>query len=72
MEMMPSSPKRGSRVSVEVQQGSCYLGPAASVTDILWEQFEYLVAHNGKTCRPGCPECGRLEQLKLCLLQPFS
>jgi len=38
----------------------------------MWEQMEFLVAHAGQACNPGCPECSRLEQVKRYLLQPFQ
>ena len=41
------------------------------VLDVMIEQLEYLVAHGGR-CMPYCPDCRRLEQLKRCLLQPFT
>ena len=72
MESISSSPNRGPRVSAKVQHGCSYLGPAASTVDVMWEQMEFLVAHAGEACKPGCPECNRLEQVKRCLLQPFQ
>ncbi len=38
--------------------------------DVLVEQLEYLVAHEDG-CKPDCPDCRRLAQVKQCLLQPF-
>jgi hypothetical protein len=71
MESISSSPNRGPRGSAEVGHRCRYLGPAASTVDVMWEQMEFLVAHAGKACKPGCPECSRLEQVKRYLLQPF-
>jgi hypothetical protein len=43
---------------------------SAVLSDVLLEQFEYLLNHGG-ACEPGCSDCLRLEQVKRCLLQPF-
>ncbi len=54
----------------DTKSDSIYLADAA-VLDVMLEQIEYLVGHGGG-CKPNCPDCRRLEQLKTCLLQPFS
>ena len=72
MDSIFSSPNPAPRAAAAVQPGRCYVGPAASTIDVMWEQMEFLVAHAGKACKPACPQCRRLEQVKRCLLQPFS
>jgi hypothetical protein len=51
-------------------QHSCYVASAA-VVDVLFDQLEYLVAHSGRDCPPGCIDCGRLERVQHWLLLPF-
>jgi len=45
---------------------------AAPLTDVLFDQFEYLVSHAQQECPPGCPDCERLRQIKKLLLVPFE
>jgi hypothetical protein len=45
---------------------------AAPVMDVMFEQLEYLIAHQSPSCPPGCPECARLAQVESCLLLPFG
>jgi hypothetical protein len=47
-----------------------YLNPAA-VTDVMYDQLEYLIAHASDECRPDCLDCTRLAQVRDCLLLPF-
>ena len=49
---------------------SCYAGPAP-ISEVMFEQLDYLVSHNGGNCPNGCPECARLEHIKFWLLEPF-
>ena len=48
----------------------CYVEPAP-LSDVMFDQLEYLVAHTSSQCSPGCPDCNRLEQVKKWLLAPF-
>lgn len=45
---------------------------AVAMVDVMFDQLEYLVMHNGPQCPAGCPECARLEQVKNWLLRPFG
>src|SRR5438309_3029549 len=67
-----SSPGQDSRTSPAAARQRCYLAPPAPHAEVMWEQMEYLLDHVGSTCFPGCADCARLEQVKRCLLQPFS
>ncbi|SPE37959.1 hypothetical protein SBA3_2740009 [Candidatus Sulfopaludibacter sp. SbA3] len=49
---------------------ACYTGPAP-LKEVMFEQLDYLVAHNSGSCPNGCPECARLEHIKFWLLEPF-
>jgi len=42
------------------------------LADVLFDQLDYLISHGGQVCRPGCPDCARLEQIKKLLLVPFD
>jgi hypothetical protein len=44
---------------------------AAAITDVLFDQLEYLIAHSGEACQPDCADCARLEQVSNLLLLPF-
>ena len=44
---------------------------ATPLIDVLLEQLEYLMTHADR-CRPDCPDCRRLAQVKRCLLKPFG
>jgi hypothetical protein len=48
----------------------CYIAPAA-LTDVMFDQLEYLAAHGAQSCRRGCEDCARLAQVKTLLLVPF-
>jgi hypothetical protein len=66
----PAAEATGPTVGTATERASTYL-PAATLTDVLFEQLDYLLTHAGN-CLPGCSDCGRLEQVKRCLLQPFG
>jgi hypothetical protein len=51
--------------------GSCYIGPAP-VTEVLFDQLEYLLSHGGAHCGADCMDCLRLAQIEKLLLLPFS
>jgi hypothetical protein len=44
---------------------------AACLADVMFDQLEYLLAHAGGKCAPGCMDCRRLEEVKNWLLLPF-
>jgi hypothetical protein len=44
----------------------------APLSDILYEQLDYLIAHATQACPPGCADCARLQQVKIWLLLPFG
>lgn len=47
-------------------------GPeSAPLVDVLFDQLQFLVAHDTSRCAADCPECIRLEQVKGWLLLPF-
>jgi hypothetical protein len=46
--------------------------PPAGLVPVMQEQFNYLLSHSSAACTPECPACRRLEQIKCCLLQPFT
>jgi hypothetical protein len=48
----------------------CYLAPAP-LSEVLFDQLEYLLAHRTEDCPPGCTDCSRLQQVKDWLLLPF-
>ncbi len=50
--------------------GKCYLDPAP-LADVMFDQLDYLLAHNGRDCSPDCGDCSRLQQVKNWLLLPF-
>jgi hypothetical protein len=43
----------------------------APLTDVMYEQLEYLIGHSEGTCSPDCINCRRLEQVINWLLLPF-
>jgi hypothetical protein len=47
-----------------------YVEPAPAI-DVMFDQLEYLVAHESNGCPSGCQECERLRQVEGWLLQPF-
>lgn len=71
MESILSSPNQQPQVAVEGARESRHVAPAPD-TAVMWEQMEYLMAHDGSSCHPGCPDCRRLEQLRYHLLKPFN
>lgn len=48
----------------------CYTGPAP-LKEVMFEQLDYLMAHNCGTRASACPECARLEHIRFWLLAPF-
>jgi hypothetical protein len=71
MESISTSPNLDCVAASAVARGSCFLEPAPAVA-VMWEPMEFLVAHAGPACSPGCPECLRLEQVRQWLLRPFD
>ena len=71
MNTTSSSANLNTGTSPGNEHESCYLGPAASALEVMQEQIEYLFAHVGPECLPGCPECVRLANVRRYLLRPF-
>jgi len=44
---------------------------SAPVPAVMFDQLDYLLAHAGENCAPGCEDCVRLYQVKNWLLLPF-
>jgi hypothetical protein len=53
-----------------IERNEHYL-QAAPVTDVMFDQLEYLIAHKDESCGPDCLDCGRLHQVRDWLLLPF-
>ncbi len=64
-------PRATSGDGVAAAPASCYTGPAP-LREVMFEQLDYLLAHNGKNCPSGCAECMRLKHVKFWLLEPFQ
>lgn len=47
-----------------------YLGPASTI-DVMFDQLEYLLAHESQECSAGCKDCERLKAVGDWLLLPF-
>jgi hypothetical protein len=64
----------GSQTSVASQPApghrACYIEPALT-TDVMFDQLEYLLAHDNQGCQAGCQDCIRLREVAGWLLQPF-
>ena len=54
-----------------VIEGNVRYLTAAPLTDVMYEQLEYLIGHSGGNCPPDCIDCGRLQQVRNWLLLPF-
>ena len=48
----------------------CYI-EAAPAMNVMFDQLEYLLAHQGQGCPAGCRDCIRLIEIEGWLLQPF-
>jgi hypothetical protein len=48
----------------------CYI-VAAPTMKVMFEQLEYLLAHESQGCPAGCQDCIRLREVEGWLLQPF-
>jgi len=46
------------------------IGPA-HLTDVMFDQLQYLVEHVAGNCGEECPDCRRLEMVSDWLLMPF-
>ena len=44
---------------------------AARLTDVMYEQLEYLIGHSDGDCPPDCIDCDRLQKIRTLLLLPF-
>jgi hypothetical protein len=72
-EIQSSSPALGPAAPAKRRQagaGGCYLAPAPLKT-VLFEQLDFLIAHAGQDCPPGCATCRRLSRVLTPLLEPF-
>jgi hypothetical protein len=74
METNRSTSDAGGQPSPEnhasAKHGVCYAG-SARLTDVMFDQLEYLIAHSRRNCSPGCRDCQRLEQVCNWLMAPF-
>jgi hypothetical protein len=48
----------------------CYI-EAAPTMNVMFDQLEYLLAHESRGCPAGCQDCIRLREIEGWLLQPF-
>jgi hypothetical protein len=48
----------------------CYI-EAAPTMKVMFDQLEYLLAHESQECPAGCQDCKRLREIEGWLLQPF-
>jgi hypothetical protein len=48
----------------------CYI-EAAPAMNVMFDQLEYLLAHEAQGCPAGCRDCIRLREIEGWLLQPF-
>jgi hypothetical protein len=48
----------------------CYI-EAAPTMNVMFEQWEYLLAHDSQACPAGCRDCIRRREIEGWLLQPF-
>jgi hypothetical protein len=48
-----------------------YILKAAPLTDVMYEQLEYLIGHSDGDCPPECMDCDRLQKVRNLLLLPF-
>jgi hypothetical protein len=74
MDMDGSSPEAANQAPAATPEGIArnvsYLD-AGPLTDVMFDQLEYLIGHATESCRVGCVDCARLEQVKNWLLLPF-
>jgi hypothetical protein len=58
----------------DAPHAACYV-QAAPLLAVMQEQVDYLISHltshEGNQCSSGCPDCARLEEVRLSLLKPF-
>ena len=47
-----------------------YIEPAPTI-NVMFDQLEYLLGHEGQGCPAGCQDCMRLREVEGWLLQPF-
>ena len=69
-----SIPKAAKLANLKGQRASGrrvrYLGQA-SMTDVMFDQLEYLLSHQSEDCPPRCQDCQRLKKARRWLLLPF-
>ncbi len=70
-DRLPSTPENQAiGLNSVVERRVCYVEPASAV-DVMLDQLQYLLGHDGRTCPIGCNDCVRLKQVERWLLQPF-
>jgi len=62
---------RPSIATPAVIERNVYNLKAAPITDVMYEQLEYLIGHCDGDCPPDCIDCDRLRQVRNLLLLPF-
>jgi hypothetical protein len=62
---------RQSVATPAVIESNVYKLKAAPLTDVMYEQLEYLIGHSDGGCPPHCIACDRLQQIRNLLLLPF-
>jgi hypothetical protein len=66
-----NQPSTATPATPAVIEGNVHYLTAAPLTDVMYEQLEYLIGHSGGNCPPDCIDCGRLQQVRNWLLLPF-
>ena len=67
---MSDAAEHGSATSPAETRNASNAGPA-QVTDVLFDQLQYLVEHGAGNCSAECPDCRRLQMVTDWLLLPF-
>ena len=62
---------RPSVATPAVIERNVHLLKAAPLTDVMYEQLEYLIGHSDGACPENCIDCDRLQQVRNLLLLPF-
>jgi len=74
MDFYRSLSETADRPSVAIPaviERNVHLLKAAPLTDVMYEQLEYLIGHSDGDCPPNCIDCDRLQQVRNLLLLPF-
>lgn len=70
-EQVMSSPENPFGAKPSTAAAAIYV-QSPPLVEVMCEQLEYLVMHAAQGCTPACLDCARLEQVKNCLLEPFT